>query len=111
MPFAISLQLPHVSKVRRRCCRKTAVGASICDFGGGIRLSCGKLGSESLANELFTSDDFIARSSDELSLTKGDRVELVERDDDFGDGWYLGRQLTNGATGLFPEGENESQQS
>ncbi|KAF4630611.1 hypothetical protein G7Y89_g7524 [Cudoniella acicularis] len=29
--------------------------------------------------------DFAARSSDELSLSKGDRVELIERDDDFGD--------------------------
>lgn len=50
-------------------------------------------------------DDFTARSSDELSLAKGDRVELLERDDDFGDGWYLGRHLINGNTGLFPEGQ------
>lgn len=49
-------------------------------------------------------DDFSARSSDELSLLKGDRVELIERDDDFGDGWYLGRHLVNGGSGLFPEG-------
>ncbi|KAI0005236.1 hypothetical protein F4779DRAFT_621103 [Xylariaceae sp. FL0662B] len=47
--------------------------------------------------------DFQARSSDELSLAKGDRVELIERDDEFGDGWYLGRHLVNGNTGLFPE--------
>ncbi|EPE29521.1 SH3-domain-containing protein [Glarea lozoyensis ATCC 20868] len=47
--------------------------------------------------------DFAARSSDELSLVKGDRVELIERDDDFGDGWYLGRHLINGNSGLFPE--------
>lgn len=49
-------------------------------------------------------DDFIARSSDELSLSKGDRVELIERDDEFGDGWFLGRHLVNDNTGLFPEG-------
>lgn len=49
-------------------------------------------------------DDFQARSSDELSLAKGERVELLERDDEFGDGWYLGRHLGNGNTGLFPEG-------
>jgi hypothetical protein len=49
--------------------------------------------------------DFIARSSDELSLKKGDRVELLERDDEFGDGWFLGRHMTNNNTGLFPEGE------
>ncbi|KAH8195502.1 hypothetical protein TruAng_010331 [Truncatella angustata] len=47
--------------------------------------------------------DFIARSSDELSLAKGDRVELIERDDEFGDGWFLGRHLVNGNSGLFPE--------
>lgn len=50
-------------------------------------------------------DDFQARSSDELSLTKGDRVELIERDDEFGDGWFLGRHLINNNTGLFPEGK------
>ncbi|CAM1501044.1 Fc.00g102060.m01.CDS01 [Cosmosporella sp. VM-42] len=45
----------------------------------------------------------IPRSSDELSLAKGDRVELIERDDEFGDGWFLGRHLVNSNTGLFPE--------
>ncbi|KAK4159114.1 protein BOI2 [Cladorrhinum sp. PSN259] len=47
--------------------------------------------------------DFVARSSDELSLAKGDRVELLERDDEFGDGWYLGKHLVNANSGLFPE--------
>ena len=51
-------------------------------------------------------DDFQARSSDELSLAKGDRVELLERDDEFGDGWFLGRHMANANTGLFPEGNN-----
>lgn len=49
-------------------------------------------------------DDFEARSSDELSLAKGDRVELLERDDEFGDGWYFGKHMVNGNSGLFPEG-------
>lgn len=49
-------------------------------------------------------DDFEARSPDELSLQKGERIELIERDDDFGDGWYLGKHITNGKIGLFPEG-------
>ncbi|KAL9100351.1 MAG: hypothetical protein Q9163_004258 [Psora crenata] len=48
--------------------------------------------------------DFEARSNDELSLSKGDRIELIERDDDFGDGWYLGKHTKNGDCGLFPEG-------
>lgn len=54
---------------------------------------------------IFGPDDFEARSPDELSLRKGDRVELIERDDDFGDGWYLGKQILSGMSGLFPEGE------
>ena len=51
-------------------------------------------------------DDFHARSPDELSMTKGDRIELIERDEDFNDGWYLGRHTPTGATGLFPLGES-----
>ncbi|KAI9759467.1 MAG: hypothetical protein M4579_002307 [Chaenotheca gracillima] len=47
--------------------------------------------------------DFEARSGDELSLAKGDRIELIERDDDFGDGWYFGRHVGSTKTGLFPE--------
>jgi hypothetical protein len=64
-----------------------------------------------LANKVLISadrlcpDEFVARSPDELSLAKGDRLVLVEKDDDFGDGWYLGRHIPNGQTGLFPEGE------
>ena len=49
-------------------------------------------------------DDFDARSPDELSLKKGDRLELIEKDDEFGDGWYLGKHIVDGRTGLFPEG-------
>ncbi|KAL8838385.1 MAG: hypothetical protein Q9170_002145 [Blastenia crenularia] len=49
--------------------------------------------------------DFEARSPDELSLSKGERIELIERDDDFGDGWYLGKHIQHGKTGLFPEGK------
>ncbi|KAF2853648.1 polarized growth protein-like protein Boi2 [Plenodomus tracheiphilus IPT5] len=47
--------------------------------------------------------EFIARSPDELSLRRGDRIELIERDDDFGDGWFLGRNTESGDNGLFPE--------
>ncbi|RAQ99172.1 polarized growth protein boi2 [Stemphylium lycopersici] len=47
--------------------------------------------------------EFIARSPDELSLRRGDRIELIERDDDFGDGWFLGKNTETGENGLFPE--------
>ena len=53
-----------------------------------------------------STDDFEARSPDELSLQKGERIELIERDDDFGDGWYLGKHVQNGRVGLFPEGKS-----
>lgn len=47
--------------------------------------------------------DFHARSPDELTLKKGERVELLLDDSDYGDGWYLGRSLTSNERGLFPE--------
>ncbi|KAF1937660.1 polarized growth protein-like protein Boi2 [Clathrospora elynae] len=47
--------------------------------------------------------EFLARSPDELSLRRGDRIELIERDDDFGDGWFLGKNTETGDNGLFPE--------
>ncbi|KAF2736516.1 hypothetical protein EJ04DRAFT_156948 [Polyplosphaeria fusca] len=47
--------------------------------------------------------EFQARSPDELSLTRGDKIELIERDDDFGDGWFLGKNMATGDSGLFPE--------
>ena len=49
-------------------------------------------------------DDFDARSADELTLRRGDRIELVELDDGFGDGWYLGKHLGHEGNGLFPGG-------
>lgn len=49
--------------------------------------------------------DFEARGVDELTLKKADHIELVELDDGFGDGWYLGKHLRLGVTGLFPGGE------
>ncbi|KAM6528192.1 hypothetical protein FALCPG4_009201 [Fusarium falciforme] len=56
-----------------------------------------------VGDTLIVIHDFQARSSDELSLAKGDRVELIERDDEFGDGWFLGRHMVNNNNGLFPE--------
>ncbi|KAL4925559.1 putative polarized growth protein (Boi2) [Aspergillus undulatus] len=46
--------------------------------------------------------DFDARSEDELTLRKGEKIELVELDDGFGDGWYLGKDVKTATTGLFP---------
>ncbi|KAK2744608.1 polar growth protein [Myotisia sp. PD_48] len=46
--------------------------------------------------------NFEARGADELTLRRGNKVELLELDDGFGDGWYLGRHLGENRTGLFP---------
>ncbi|KAL3492648.1 hypothetical protein BJX62DRAFT_202538 [Aspergillus germanicus] len=46
--------------------------------------------------------DFSARGDDELTLQRGEKIELVELDDGFGDGWYLGKDVKTGVTGLFP---------
>ncbi|PYH90524.1 polarized growth protein Boi2 [Aspergillus ellipticus CBS 707.79] len=46
--------------------------------------------------------DFDARGPDELTLRRGDKIELVELDDGFGDGWFLGKDLITGSSGLFP---------
>jgi hypothetical protein len=54
--------------------------------------------------ELTAIDDFLARGPDELSLKRGGKIELVELDDGFGDGWFLGRDVETGMTGLFPGG-------
>ncbi|CAN6618973.1 protein BOB1 [Trichomonascus vanleenenianus] len=47
--------------------------------------------------------DFKGRSDDELSLKKGDHIQVIENDAAFGDGWYIGRNLTTGEAGLFPK--------
>ncbi|PWY91134.1 polarized growth protein Boi2 [Aspergillus heteromorphus CBS 117.55] len=52
--------------------------------------------------------DFDARGPDELTLRRGDKIELVELDDGFGDGWYLGKDLNTGSTGLFPGGRMQA---
>ncbi|EEP76891.1 predicted protein [Uncinocarpus reesii 1704] len=50
----------------------------------------------------FRIDNFDARGADELTLRRGDKVELLELDEGFGDGWYLGRHVGESQTGLFP---------
>lgn len=49
-------------------------------------------------------DNFDARGEDELTLRRGEKVELMELDEGFGDGWYLGKHASTGKTGLFPGG-------
>lgn len=81
-----------------------AVSASLFPISSSLLPTRLHLRSWALTHVAAVVDDFQARSSDELTLAKGDRVELIERDDEFGDGWFLGRHLINGNSGLFPEG-------
>lgn len=47
--------------------------------------------------------DFTARLNDELSISRGDVVALISDDSEFGDGWYMGKNLTTGEVGLYPK--------
>lgn len=47
--------------------------------------------------------EFVGRTEDELDIHRGDYIELIEDDSEFGDSWYIGRNLTTGAAGLFPQ--------
>ncbi|KAJ1309325.1 hypothetical protein OPQ81_004986 [Rhizoctonia solani] len=45
--------------------------------------------------------DFVPEHDDEIEFRAGDRIEIIERDELYGDGWWQGR--VHGKTGLFPE--------
>ncbi|KAI9498401.1 hypothetical protein BDB00DRAFT_447296 [Zychaea mexicana] len=45
--------------------------------------------------------DFTAENEDEISLKKGDPVLVIEKDEEFQDGWWRGRNV-HGEIGLFP---------
>ncbi|KAG8683298.1 polar growth protein, partial [Ceratobasidium sp. 394] len=46
--------------------------------------------------------DFTPEHEDEIAFRAGDRIEVVERDELYGDGWWQGRD-PSGKVGLFPE--------
>ncbi|KAG8705947.1 polar growth protein, partial [Ceratobasidium sp. 395] len=46
--------------------------------------------------------DFTPEHDDEIAFRAGDRIEIVERDELYGDGWWQGRD-PSGKVGLFPE--------
>ncbi|KAG7097532.1 hypothetical protein E1B28_004874 [Marasmius oreades] len=45
--------------------------------------------------------DFQAEKEDEVSFKAADRIEVIEKDDLYGDGWWQGKNLA-GQVGLFP---------
>lgn len=46
--------------------------------------------------------DFEPENSDEVSFRASDRIEVIEKDDVYGDGWWQGRN-PSGSIGLFPQ--------
>ncbi|KAI0694374.1 hypothetical protein C8T65DRAFT_585044 [Cerioporus squamosus] len=46
--------------------------------------------------------DFTPQVADEIEFKVGDRIEVIEKDDLYGDGWWQGRNSA-GQTGLFPQ--------
>ncbi|KAG5650432.1 hypothetical protein H0H81_012283 [Sphagnurus paluster] len=46
--------------------------------------------------------DFLREHEDEVSFRAGERIEVVEKDDLYGDGWWQGRDVA-GKVGLFPK--------
>ncbi|CCH46681.1 hypothetical protein BN7_6278 [Wickerhamomyces ciferrii] len=47
--------------------------------------------------------EFSARLEDELTLTLGDKIEVISDDKEYNDGWYMGKSLNNGSVGLYPK--------
>ncbi|KAF9236189.1 hypothetical protein BU15DRAFT_50332 [Melanogaster broomeanus] len=46
--------------------------------------------------------DFMPEHEDEISFRAGQPIEVIERDDQYGDGWWQGRNIA-GKIGLFPQ--------
>lgn len=46
--------------------------------------------------------DFVPENADEVPFKAGERLLVLEKDDQYGDGWWLG-QNSQGSTGLFPQ--------
>ncbi|KAF8076889.1 hypothetical protein FPV67DRAFT_1715490 [Lyophyllum atratum] len=46
--------------------------------------------------------DFLPEHEDEVSFHAGERIEVIEKDDMYSDGWWQGRNLA-GKIGLFPQ--------
>ncbi|KAG7811541.1 hypothetical protein KL921_001807 [Ogataea angusta] len=59
--------------------------------------------SEGYENYYSVIKEFNARLGDELTIRPGDTIELISDDSEFGDGWYMGRNLSTNRVGLYPK--------
>ncbi|KAH9987791.1 hypothetical protein BJV77DRAFT_1024192 [Russula vinacea] len=55
-----------------------------------------------MAEYVYARHDFVPEHEDEIAFRAGERIEVIERDDLYSDGWWQGRNLA-GNVGLFPE--------
>ncbi|CCF60798.1 hypothetical protein KAFR_0L01880 [Kazachstania africana CBS 2517] len=46
---------------------------------------------------------YTKRMEDEISIKPGDKIQVITDDEDYNDGWYVGRNLRTGKEGLFPK--------
>ncbi|GAW03000.1 Protein pob1 [Lentinula edodes] len=51
---------------------------------------------------VYVPHDFSPENDDEVPFRAGERIEVIEKDEAYGDGWWQGRNLA-GKTGLFPQ--------
>ncbi|KAJ4478978.1 hypothetical protein J3R30DRAFT_2697911 [Lentinula aciculospora] len=51
---------------------------------------------------VYAHHDFSPENDDEVPFKAGERIEVIEKDEAYGDGWWHGRNLA-GKTGLFPQ--------
>ncbi|KAH7108457.1 hypothetical protein BKA62DRAFT_682246 [Auriculariales sp. MPI-PUGE-AT-0066] len=55
-----------------------------------------------MSNYVWAVHDFFPEHEDEIDFHAGDRIEILERDDLYSDGWWQGRNPA-GKSGLFPQ--------
>ncbi|KAJ6502678.1 hypothetical protein DFH09DRAFT_1375676 [Mycena vulgaris] len=55
-----------------------------------------------MVDYVYALHDFLPEHEDEVTFHTGERIEVVEKDDLYGDGWWKGRNLA-GKVGLFPQ--------
>ncbi|KAI5289298.1 polar growth protein, partial [Ascosphaera aggregata] len=51
---------------------------------------------------LIVRHNFDARSPDELTLRRGNHIQLLQLDEGFWDGWWTGKHMDSDKSGLFP---------
>ncbi|SMN20593.1 similar to Saccharomyces cerevisiae YER114C BOI2 Protein implicated in polar growth, functionally redundant with Boi1p [Maudiozyma saulgeensis] len=51
---------------------------------------------------LIATKSYSRRMDDEITIKPGNKIEVITNDEEFNDGWYVGRNIETGQEGLFP---------